>query len=251
MKKSIRNNSHKLLFVFAAIALFIVFPNHIFCSEGSTSQNDSLDQKARIEFQKQKSQMVYWFSNRKIEDRKYQKEYRKIRNQVLKRLKKTNLIRVERGSIDNGNGIGQWKADTIYYTDDIFNETEWTTTFTHELSHDAFPVIRVPESKFRCDMPQWMIDLIDEAIKNSTYIDLGKENRSWNEYFYRSEEIYANICSFRLVFNLKPKQVISMDQLHLFVVDILSGKITNVDSENLIVIINDHNFLLKLINSLP
>lgn len=198
-------------------------------------------------FEQQKNWIIKWFSDRKIENPKYNRKYNSIRFDVLNRLKNTNLVQVESKDIE---GIAEWKEDTIYYTPAVIKYPEYNSVFAHELGHDAFPVIRSFDGNIKNDMERWMIKLITESISNS---DNGSFYRYYlsKKYYHQPEEIYARICAFRFACKLEPNQNLSLSDLAILSSKIQSREIDDDNSKDLLMLVDDPRELLKLLNNLP
>ncbi len=207
----------------------------------------SVDEKAKLEFEKQKEFLISWYSNRKINNNKYQKKFEEIRPEVLERLKEVSVLKSS-----TIFGTAEWRNDTIFYDDAILNKPELNSAFTHEFSHDAFPANYgdQPKKVFQTEMPSYMISMIANAIKKS-----GDEGLSdvalFTKYYQRPEEVYARICAFRLVFDLKSNQNITLNELQEIIKKINNKEINDDNSNLLLKTITDSNSLLSLLNNLP
>ena len=243
---------NNLYIAITVISSFVVLPKESFSQNNfndtnTTEKSISVDEKAMIEFEKQKEFLISWFSNREIEDNKYQKKFEKICPDILERLKEVTLIK---SSTIFGNA--EWRNDTIFYDEAILDKPELNSTFTHELSHDAFPANygEQPKIAFHTEMPSYMISMIANAIKKSG--DDGLSDLSlFIKYYQRPEEVYARICAFRLVFNLKPNQNITINELQEIIKKIDTKETNDDNSITLLKIVTDSNSLLTLLNNLP
>lgn len=198
-------------------------------------------------FERSKNFMIFWYSNRKIENKKYQSKFDKIRPVVLKRLEKTILIKT---GIFNISGIAEWRNDTIYYTDIVINNSRYSSTFAHELGHDAFPVKYKISGYYYNYLEKYMIDMINDAVNHSKEIGLSKDDELF-EYYYRPEEIYSRICGFRIACKLRPDRKLSIESLNSILYKIYTKEIDDDNAMDLVLIINNHEYLLSLLNNLP
>lgn len=247
-RKKFGNN---LYIAMAIISSFVLSPKEASAQSSLNDKNtieninNTTENKAEIEFNKQKEFLITWFSNRKIENHKFQKKFKEIRPEVMERLKDVTLV-----ESSNILGSTEWLNDTVFYNVEVLNNPELTSDFTHELAHDAFPTNRQPKEEFQTKMPQYMISMIVDAIQRS-----GDEGLSsvavFKKYYQRPEEIYARICAFRLVFGIKPDQNITTEELDEMISKINNKEINDDNSNTLLMTITKHDSLLKLINNLP
>lgn len=249
-RKKFGNNIYVAI---AIISSFVLSPKEASAQSNLNDKNkieninNATENKAEIEFNKQKEFLITWFSNRKIENHKFQKKFEEIRPEVIERLKDVTLA-----ESSNILGSAEWRNDTIFYDEAILNKPELTSAFTHELSHDAFPANygEQPRIVFHTEMPSYMISMIVSAIKKSG--DKGLSDVAiFKKYYQRPEEIYARICAFRVVFNLKPNKKISLHELKEIIEKINNKEINDDNSNTLLMTITDSNSLLNLLNNLP
>lgn len=251
LKKKFGNNFYIALVV---IASFVSSPKESNATPSSNSnhlieQKDSIQEnKAELEFQKQKDFLVSWFSNRKIDNNKIEKNFEKDLPNILNRLKDVTLVKSS-----NFLGSAEWKNDTVFYQDEVLNKPELNSAFTHELSHDAFPAnygTNLSKEKFHTEMPEWMTSMILDAIKKS-----GDEGLSdvyiFKKYYQRPEEIYARICAFRYKNDFKPNQIINKEDIEKIIKQNKEGQSPDDNVKSLLMTITNNESLLKLLNQLP
>lgn len=250
-RKKFGNNFYIAL---AVIASFVSTPKESNAMSYSNSnhlieQKDSIQKnKAELEFKKQKDFLVSWFSNRKIDNNKIEKNFEKELPNILNRLKDVTLVKSS-----SLLGSAEWKNDTIFYQDEVLNKPGLNSAFTHELSHDAFPANygnNSSKEKFHTEMPEWMTSMIIDAIKKS-----GDEGLSdvyiFKRYYQRPEEIYARICALRYKNDLKPNQIINKEDLEKIIEQNKEGQSPDDNIKSLLMTITNNESLLKLLNQLP
>ena len=176
----------------------------------------NINPEMQKEFNEQRKFMINWYSNRVIQDVEFQKKFEEIKPHILKNLEKVYLEpHLPKGvSIDDVDG--QWRNDTIFVNPQ--RDPQYSTTYSHELGHDAFPVKYNKETFiFDQEMPKWMINLINNYVEESRIDDryLDAKTARAIENRRQSFEVYSSICSLRELYNFLPDQVISESDLEI------------------------------------
>lgn len=222
-----------------------------------TQKEIKIDIKTTKEFEEQKEFMLNWYSNRVISYTEFQKKFEEIKPKIIENLKKISL---KEDTIplfnDSGiRGIAMNKNDTLFVDLTKINDKTRNTAIVHELGHQVSPQI---ENKTQ--MPDWMIELINNAVKESAQ-KVKNIPQTWNtkdtaliskvnKYFRDPDEIYARICVLREIYFL-PTQFIKINDLENVYSENNGVNIkSNWNINNLLGVIEPSS-LIDLLNKLP
>lgn len=205
------------------------------------------DTNLEEDFKREKEYMISWFSNRHIEDTDLQRKFEKERSDMIERLQDMTLSKTTETF-----GTAEWRNDTIFINPESYAKDENKTAIVHEASHDVFPAnYGSIGEKFHRDMPKWMVSLIMDAVLKSGDEGL-RDVDAFKKYYQRAEEVYARICAVRKLYNFKPNQIITKEDLQMLFSQNKSIEDSVDDNAAMLVkIISNQDILVDLFNKLP
>ncbi len=224
-----------------------------------------IDSLTKEEFEKQKEFFIHWFSFRNPSDEEFRKKFKEIQLKILENINKT-VLKEDTTSIFGVagiKGIAMQRNDTLFVDSKEMDEKRRHTGIVHELGHQAFsPKYNFETKKDSSEMPDWVIDLINDAVEKSSVARL-KVKTIWKisdtavinktmRYFKDPQEIYARICVLREKYNFLPYQVVTRDDLEsVFEENGGRNEMKNWNINELLGVITDPDILADLLNKLP